>query len=311
MLPAEGREKREELVFTSIVFPNQSSETNISLLVESIRAFAGSLSQAPIWCFTPKYGKQLSATTRNQLRAANVKLIPFKIEYETLRFPFTGEVFAVALAESMAYSHADLLAWLSPNTVVLREPTKFLLQKGKKVGFRPVHHTLIGSLYDEPLDPFWTLIFSICNVPQDRIFPMMTHVDKTALRPYFNAGLLVSRPEDHLLQAWRDTFFKAYQNPSFTELYRKDERYTIFVHQAILTGVILAAFTTDELQELPSNYNYPLHLHEEDTTEHRPSSLEELVTFRHEGFYEDPEWNTKIPAKEPLKQWITQRLRTK
>ena len=311
MLPDEERKKRDELVFTSIVFPSRSSETNVSLLVESIRAFAGSLSQAPIWCFTPKFGKQLSATTINQLRALNVKLIPFKIDYETLRFPFTGEVFAVALAESMAYGHADLLAWLSPNTVVLREPKDLLLQDGKNLGFRPVHHTLIGSRYDEPLDPFWTLIFHYCNVPQDHIFPMMTHIDKTKLRPYFNAGLLVTRPEKHLLQAWRDTFFKVYQEPSLAKFYRKDERYTVFIHQAVLTGVILSTFTTDEIQELPSKFNYPLHLHAQDTTDHRPSYLEELVTFRHEGFYEDPAWIKKIPAKEPLKQWIAQRLRRK
>ena len=234
-----------------------------------------------------------------------------QIDYETLRFPFTGEVFAVALAESMAYSHADLLVWLSPNTIVLREPKDLLLQDGKNLGFRPVHHTLIGSRYDEPLDPFWTLIYHYCNVSKDHIFPMMTHIDKTKLRPYFNAGLLVTRPEKHLLQAWRDTFFKVYQEPSLAKFYRKDERYTVFLHQAVLTGIILSTFTTDEIQELPSKFNYPLHLHAQDTTDHRPSYLEELVTFRHEGFYEDSKWIKKIPAKEPLKQWITQRLRRK
>jgi len=67
-------------------------------------------------------------------------------------------------------------------------------------------------------------------------------------------------------------------------------------------------FTTEEMQELPQTYNYPLHLHTEDITGNRPSGLEDLVTVRHEGFYKDPDWRKKMPAGEPIKQWITKRL---
>jgi len=95
---------------------------------------------------------------------------------------------------------------------------------------------------------------------------------------------------------------------SFQKFYQKDERYAVFVHQAVLSGVILSMLQTGEIQELPPTYNYPLHLHAQDVTDHRPSSLEELVIFRHEGFYADPEWINRMPAKEPLKQWIAKRL---
>jgi hypothetical protein len=166
----------------------------------------------------------------------------------------------------------------------------------------------MGSRYDEPLDAFWTLIYRYCNVPETRVFPMMTHVDGTRIRPYFNAGLLVTRPERHLLQGWHDVFFRVYQEPSFQKSYQKDERYAVFIHQAVLSGVILSTLETGEIQELPPTYNYPLHLHAQDVTDHRPSCLEELVTFRHEGFYADPEWINKMPAGEPLKQWIAKRL---
>lgn len=40
----------------------------------------------------------------------------------------------------------------------------------------------------------------------------------------------------------------------------------------------------------------------------RDKHARELVTVRHEGFYEDPRWVEKMPAKEPLKQWIAERL---
>ena len=308
MVSIEGDKKQGKLIFASIVFPNKSSETNALLLAESIRTFAGSLSQNPIWCFMPDYGKQLSTTVKDKLLALNVTLIPFKIDYEILRFPFTGQVLTTALAESVACGQADFLAWLDTNTIVLQEPKDFLLQDYKSLGFRPVHHTLVGSRYDEPLDPFWALIYRYCNVPKDRVFPLMTHVDGTRIRPYFNAGLLVARPERRLFRTWRDTFFKVYREPSFQEFYQQDERYMVFIHQAVLSGVILSTLATDELQELPPKYNYPLHLHAQDVTDHRPSCLEELVTFRHEGFYGDPKWIEKMPAKGSLKQWIAERL---
>jgi hypothetical protein len=308
MVSAEGVEKREELIFASIVHPRRSSETNALLLAGSIRAFAGSLSRNPIWCFTPELGEPLSKAFMERLQPLDVTLMPFEFDREVLRFPFTAEAHAASLAESKALGKADILAWLSPNSVVLKEPRDFLLGDDKTLGYRPVHHTLVGSRINQPLDPFWKLIYSYCDVPEDRIFPMKTHVDDTVIRPYFNAGFIVARPEKGLLQAWRDTYLRIYREPPLQELYQRDGRYRIFVHQAVLSGVILATLETDEIQELPPAYNYPIHLHGEDVTDHRPSSLEELVTIRHEGFYENPDWMREMPAEKPLKQWLEERL---
>jgi hypothetical protein len=133
-------------------------------------------------------------------------------------------------------------------------------------------------------------------------------VDGEVLRPYFNAGCHATRPGSGLLRAWRDAFLRIYREPALLELYSKNRAYEVFVHQAVFTGGVLAACSPDEILELPREYNYPLHLHGEDVTEHRPSGLEELVTVRHEGFYSDPDWAGKMPAGEPLKDWIADRL---
>jgi hypothetical protein len=58
------------------------------------------------------------------------------------------------------------------------------------------------------------------------------------------------------------------------------------------------------MAELPSIYNYPLHLHSQDVTPHRPAELEELVTFRHEGFYTRENWRANLPAGPELKKWL-------
>jgi hypothetical protein len=298
----------EEIILSSIVFPTTSSETNAVLLTGSIRRFAGALSHARIWCFVPQVGKSLSRTTQDRLHKLNVDLIPLEIDPQRLRFFFATQITATALAESMAQGQAQILAWVDANTIVLQEPQAFLLPDDKSLGFRPVHHTLVGSRYDEPLDPFWSTVYRCCNVPEDRVFPMTTHVDGVRIRPYFNAGFLVTRPERNLLRTWRDTFFRVYRTPDFEAFYQRDERYTIFAHQAILSGVILSTLGADELQELPPTYNYPLHLYEEDTTDSRPSRLEDLVTCRHEGLGDDLGPISSIPAEESLRQWIAEQV---
>ena len=300
--------KQEKLIFTSFFYPIKSSVINAFLLAESIRTFVGSMAQAPIWFFMPDNGEKLSSKIETKLNNLNVELIPIKIPKDALQFPFSAEILASASAESKAIGQADFLVWLGNNTIVLQEPKHFVLPADKNLGFRPVHHTLVGSLYDKPLEPFWTLIYQSCQVPEDRIFPMTTHIDGNRIRPYFNAGLLITRPEKKLFQAWHDAFFNLYQKPDFQKFYQLDNRYVIFIHQAILSGVILSNFETKEIQELPATYNYPVHLYADDITDNRPSSFDELTTLRHEGFYTDPDWMKKMPASDSLKQWLAQRL---
>ena len=276
---------RQKLVITTVIYPTEWSEKNTSLLVESIRAFAGPLADAPIWCYAPQYGKELSNETVNRLTGLNATIIPFEIDIEVARFFFAADIRAAWLAESTATDKADLLVWLGSNTIVLQEPEAFLLRDDKNLGYRPVHHINVGSLFDSPLGPFWILVYNYCSVPEDRIFSMETHVDGKKIRPYFNAGIIITRPEKGLMKEWHDTFFEVYQKPELQMFYEKDERYMIFIHQALLSGTILRMLTRDEIQELPYNYNYPLHLYNEDVTDNRPASIEEIVTLRHEGFY--------------------------
>jgi hypothetical protein len=299
---------REQLIFVTVTYPSPGSEKNTLLLVESIRTFAGSLAQAPIWCFVPQYGKQLSPKTESRLTALNVTLMPYDVAIEVARFFFAADIRAAQIAESTSTGKTDLLVWLGSNTLILKEPQAFVLPDGKSLGYRPVHHANIGSVYGTPVDPFWTLVYRYCAVPESRISAMKTHIDGQELRPYFNAGMIVTKPDNRLFETWHDTFFSVYQEPELQELYRKDERYLIFIHQALLSGIIMKTFAQNEIVELPGTYNYPIHLHREDITEGRPVLIDELVTVRHEGFYKDPDWMKKIPASDSLKQWVTEQL---
>jgi hypothetical protein len=253
-------------------------------------------------------GKDLSPKTRSKIDELDVTLIPLEIDSESSSFPFTKHAQAAALAESESIGKASILAWIAPNTLILQEPSEFILKEGISLGYRPVHHKLLGLTYDEPLDTFWSAVYEFCNVPDNRVFAMKPQVENLIIRPYFNAGCLVVRPERSLFQSWRDMFLKVYQEPVFMKSYQKDRRYAIFLHQAILSGVILSRMKINEIEELPANYNYPLHLYFEDATDSRPDSLEKCITVRHEGFYQDLDWTSKMPARKDLKDWIAKRL---
>jgi hypothetical protein len=296
------------LSFCSVIFPAPQAETNALLLAESLRAFAGSLAAAPLNFYLPEYGRALSAPVRRRLAKLDVTLVPFPLDPHRLDFFFAAQLTALGLAEEHNAGSSSLLAWLDANTLVLHEPHELELPPGKFLGYRPVHHLLLGSRYDSPPDPFWTLIYQTCQVPPERIFPMRPVVEDLQMRPYFNAGLLVTRPEAGLWQAWSKRFFDLYQTPAFQAFYQQDPRYTIFMHQAVLSGVILHHLTQDQLLELPETYNYPAHLFDQDGTSRRPSALDDLTTFRHEGFYTDPAWTENLPASPQLKSWLSAHL---
>lgn len=299
---------KHKLVFCSIIFPGAEAETDNLLLAESIRAFGGTLSDYPIWFFTPDVGKPLTEPTRRQLEGLDIRVIPFPMEIEKLRFFFMGQLAGLAQAETTSAGEADILAWLDANTLLVNEPKEFLLPTSQSLGYRPVHHLLLGSRFNQPLDPFWTQIYRSCRVPPERVFSMQPVVENIQMRPYFNAGLLVTRPERHLFQDWYETFLDLYQSPAFKAFYEQDQRYVIFLHQAVLAGMVLHKFELYDLLELPGTYNYPVHLFDKDNTDRRPASMDELVTFRHEGFYQDANWMQKMPASDGLKQWLAARL---
>jgi hypothetical protein len=305
----EKMSDKNKIIFTTVAYPVEWSEANALLLVQSIRDFGGDLSRSPIWCLVPDFGPKPSESFKQRMGVLNAELISFEIEREIARFFFAADIRAAALAESMAVDKTDILVWLSSNTIILKEPEDFLLAENKKLGYRPVHHTNVGSLYDKPMDTFWSLVYRHCEVPEEHVFPMKTHVDENILRPYFNAGIMAIRPDKGLLKKWHDKFFEVYQAPEFTELYENDERYVIFIHQALLSGIIISACEPGEIQELPGTYNYPLHLYEEDVTAHRPSSIDSLITVRHEGPHKIKDWISKIPHGEQLKEWFTRTIK--
>ena len=297
---------KEKIIFSYIAF---DSNPETLILPESIRKFAGKLSKSRIWMFIPNTKDKLKQEVAEKLSSLEVEIIPFTIDPDILKFPFTSTVCAAAEAEKLALEKTEFLVRFGTNSIIIKEPKHFLLERNKNLGYRPVHHTLIGSIYDEPIDEFWKIIYEKTNVKEDSVFPMQTHVDGKILRPYFNSGFLIVRPERGLFQEWWNRYKVLYKDSDFKKFYEKDELYLTFIHQAVLSGVILSTLEHHEIQELPFEYNYPLNLYLESSNEYLPKNMNDLVTARYylnkltEGYEFE-----KIPFQDPLKSWLEEKI---
>ena len=295
------------LLFASIIHPTDTSQKNGYLLASSLREFGGTMANNPIHYYVPNTGSSLKESIENKLRKLNVEIIQFDTDSLDFRFPFLGHAYAASLAEKDADKRGQNIAWLAPNSIILKEPTEMNLDD-KYLGYRPVHHKLIGSEYNRPKDEFWSTVYDFCRITDDDVFPMITHVDAERIRPYFNAGFLIVNPKRQILQQWYDQYSRAYMNEQFAKFYEIDDIYKIFIHQAILSGVIQKLVKKEEMVELNTRYNYPLHLFTEDITPQKPKQIDDCITIRHEGFYNSSNWEEQMPASSNLKNWLARRI---
>ena len=252
------------------------------MLISSIREFAGKFSNNPIWIMIPKSHQLLDSRLETFFKDHNVIVYDYEIPAGPVQLPFTELIFSAATSEALAES-LDLLVWLDSNTIILNEPKEFsLIDEKKDLLFAPVHVKLIGSSIEKPIDDFWSLLFKKCLISENNLFTMRTHTDGYYIRPYFNAGCLVTRPKKRIFQLWKKFFLDYGYSTELLEFYKKGELYQIFIHQALLTCSVLSTFNKNRLQQLPFEYNYPIHLYESSVSEFKPKNLNNLITIRYE-----------------------------
>ncbi len=295
-----------ELIFACLLGSGES-EKDALRLARSLRTFGGEYCFDPVWMLTTRNEAELSEPTRQALFSIGARLVSFDLDQGLPSFPFLPYVTAAGIAEGLAQGQASFLVLMAPDTLVLQEPYPLVLPAGKSFGGCPVHLKLLGSGSDEPVNDFWSLIYHQCQVNVERIFSMTSVVDEQPMRAYFNAGLLVVRPERGLLRAWQANFERLYRLAEFEPYYRQSELFQVFMHQAVLAGSVLSALRPDEIQQLPFELNYPLHLHSRVSERRRPLLLSQLITCRYEEYaqtFSDPAVQALLQTDKSFLNWL-------
>jgi hypothetical protein len=225
-------------------------------------------------------------------------------------FFLAGKVFAAGRAEAEAEGKTAILAWLDTDTIVLQEPKEFILPKEKSLGYRPVMHKNIGLLYTEPLDAFWGRAYEKMSVLQSSLFPMVTPADGDTIRPYFNAGCMIVRPERGVLRKWTDYFAILYQDSVLMEMCKQDVKKRIFIHQAALVGAILNQLKRREMIELSERINYPLFFKQMFGAKREFRDITDVITLRYESYFSDPApgWFEQLQGPADKIDWMRQHV---
>ncbi len=310
MASAEGR--RQPIIFATFA-EDAGSLSNVLLMAESIRTFGGRYKDAPIRAYMPADLAEQEAETAGRFKDLDVEVRTSEAPEDAAWFHYSAKVFAAAKAEAEAKGAAEILAWLDEDTVMLEEPDEFILPEGKSLGYRPVMHKNIGLLWAEPPDAFWGRAFELLSVPESSLFPMVTPADGDTLKPYFNAGCMIVRPERGLMAGWVDCWTTLYRDSLMTEMCRGDVKYRIFIHQVALAGAILTHLGTDEMLELSSRVNYPIFFEQMFGARRVFDDITGVVTFRHESYFRKPapDWDKKLKGPADRVAWIKKHLAPK
>ena len=279
-------------------------------LAESIRAFGGRYRDASVWCYSPSEDAGNDPSVAGLLDSLGVERRTCTVPEAARQFYYAGKVFAAAEAEAAAEGSADVLVWMDEDTIVLDEPGAFGLADSIAFAYRPVMHNRSGSLYSEPPDAFWSRIYAVLAIPDSALFPMITPADRQTIRAYFNAGLVVVRPERGILRHWAGAFRQLYNDSMLVEMCRADRTKAIFLHQTALVGAVLNTLERSEMAELPEHYNYPIFFEQQWDAARAFGSIDGVITLRYDVYFRnpDPEWAEKLQGPADRVEWLRQHL---
>jgi hypothetical protein len=305
----QGSREKENLIFATFAESIDQLD-HAALLAESIRTFAGRYQHKPIRIFVPPEKIDVPADLSARLRDLRAELCQSASPEQALWLPYARKVFAAARAEAQAERRVEIMAWLDEDTIILKEPGAFALEPCHALAYRPVTHRNIGTLYAEPVDDFWARIYRRLEVSEEALFPMITPADGDTIRPYFNAGLLVVRPERRVLRRWAEDFALLYTDSTLVAQCRRDGPRRIFLHQAALAGAILNLVDREQMVELPWQYNYPLFFQEMYGANKAFDSIADVVTLRYDVYLHDPapDWKRRLKGPPDKIGWLIERL---
>jgi len=300
--------KKQKVAFVSY-FENKEEISPCLLLCKSIREFTGTLNTAPIIVYYHEFLKKDAEKNKKEFSELSVELREVKVPEEAFRFALGGKPFIAAQAEEDMIGKIDILVFHDPNIIFIDEPKDFILEDCKYFAYRPVMHQNIGSLFAEKQDKFWKHLYDKLEISEDSIFPMQTIADKKIIKPYFNAGLLILRPECKILRKWVEYFRILYGDETIIEIC-KDRKYNIFLHQAALVGAVLNIIKQDRMTLLPFSYNYPLFFESFYESEIQFDSIEDVISIKYEFDFNrlSADWDKKLKGSKEIITWIKKNL---
>lgn len=293
-----GSTSTDQTVFLTMV-RTTGERARARMLIDSILSFGETMSHCPIWLFEADPQK----APCKSLASTGIQILPLNVPNTVKHYYFADKVFACARAEEMATTKVQTLIWIDPACLVIKPPLLFDLGQSFESAVRPVHIRNVGLNHTEPLDGFWKRVYEAVGVKDDKT-TVDTFVDGHCIRSYFNSHAFAVNPSRGLLRQWLDTFEAMVSDEEYQLKYCQDELHRIFLHQAILSALLVTSLDQKRIRILPPDYNYPYNLHQSVPLDRRAVALNDLVCIAYEDRSLDPNMVNDIEIHEPLRTWL-------
>lgn len=275
------------------------------LLIESLHAFGGKLRHCPIWLFEADPQRVPCAALAS---LGNVQRHLLAVPDALKRYILADKVCACAQAEALAEPDIRSLIWFNPDCFVIQPPDLLDLAPiaggpSPDIAIRPVHGRNIGLLASEPVDRFWAKIYATVGV-DDVQTTVESFVDKQQIRAYFNTHTIAVNPALGLYCRWLDDFTTLVEDTAYQEAACGDIAHQIFLHQAILSALIVTQVPPERMRLLPPEYSYPYNMQHLVPPERRATVLNDLVCIANEERPMHPDAVEDIAVHEPLRSWL-------
>ncbi len=288
----------DQTVFVTLV-STIKQRAGARLLIDSIRSFGGALRHCPIWLFEADPQK----APCNSLQDMGVRVLPLTVPDAVNRYWFADKVYACAQAEERAIPEVQSLIWLSPDCLIIKPPLLFNLASSFDAAVRPVHIKNVGLRTTEPVDDFWKKVYETVGV-HDIHTTVESFVDAQHIRAYFNSHVLAVNPSQGLFRRWFECFKALAGDQEFQSASCQDERHQVFLHQAVLSALIVTLLDPERIRILPPDYSYPYNLHQSVSVSRRAQALNDVVCIAYEDRSLDPNKVNDIAIRDPLRSWL-------
>lgn len=276
---------------------------SVRAMIKSIRGNAGEYSNCKIYVVLA----QPDEATGNLLAGENVGLLRPEADTVVLNYPLAVKAFAASQVEQLVKGKIQTLVWLDPGVIVLGSPEDLDLKGRYDICVRPV--SLVNNIGLSPgIEPndYWSPIYKANKLGYKTVQTIETVVDAVQIQPYYNCEIYSVNPALGLCREWEAQLSELLRDESYQQNACTTPLRRLFLHQAVLSGIVASRVKVSRIKALPKTCSYPFNHHDQLAEEKKVSSLNQLsaVIFDY-AWISNPNWMDKIGIDEPLRSWLS------
>ncbi len=298
---AHAGPRPQEVVFATLV-ARGAEERSAATLIESIRAFAGPYREAPVYVVVT----DLERFPCTRAKALGATLLSLDIPEAARSYPFAAKAYAAAQVEGLVAATAGTMVWTDAETLFLAPPAHLVLGDGAAVALKPVFKlNTIGQAPDTAPDAFWGPLYEAVGVDPAAVPDVQVFETGETVRAYYNCGVIAFDPARGICREWSGLLTRFLEDAAYQKNACPDVLHRIFLHQAVLSALIVARTSDAERLALPAACGYPYHLQEELPEDRRIASLNDAEVLIYEDAWERrTDFLDVAPATGDLRSWL-------